>query len=252
MGTSNIGNTKVLGQQRCCVVVYGMMNDKITHSCHDLAYSNIFAIWYAKKQSHQNVSSHKVMLLTSKMMNFGMEKGKIWCIVGSGGTSIILEGRRGQGKIFGVKKIFLNSPEACNNYHCLCWNCQIWSNSTHLIMGGGGECPCGATTNCGKEKSPLSVFFLHTMHHFGDQLFTLWMTFQIVRHDRTMEQIVFPILPVCEFLTAMTKYKVYHTAEQDEQGSKVSDFFERTEDMFEEMQWQKKLRGNYRQGNSKS
>ena len=67
-----------------------------------------------------------------------------------------------------------------------------------------------------------------------------------------MEQIVFPILPVCEFLTAMTKYKVYHTAEQDEQGSKVADFFERTEDMFEEMQWQKKLRGNFRQGNSRS
>ena len=64
-----------------------------------------------------------------------------------------------------------------------------------------------------------------------------------MRQDRTMEQIVFPILPVCEFLTPMTKSNLYRTAEQDEQGSKVSDFFERTEDMLEEMQWQKKLRG---------
>lgn len=66
---------------------------------------------------------------------------------------------------------------------------------------------------------------------------------EIVRHDRTMEQIVFPVPQICEFLTRETKVKVFNTTERDEQGSKVSDFFERTEDLFNEMKWQKKLRG---------
>lgn len=72
---------------------------------------------------------------------------------------------------------------------------------------------------------------------------TCSVLFQIVRHDRTLEQIVFPIPEMCEYLTEETKLKVLHTAERDDQGSKVSDFFERTEDMLHEMQWQKKLRG---------
>lgn len=66
---------------------------------------------------------------------------------------------------------------------------------------------------------------------------------QIVRHDRTLEQIVFPIPEICEYITSDTKSKILNTAERDDQGSKVSDFFERTEDMFSEMKWQKKLRG---------
>ncbi|XP_053593161.1 inositol 1,4,5-trisphosphate receptor isoform X1 [Microplitis demolitor] len=66
---------------------------------------------------------------------------------------------------------------------------------------------------------------------------------EIVRHDRTLEQIVFPIPEICELITNDTKLRVLHTAERDDQGSKVSDFFERTEDMFNEMKWQKKLRG---------
>jgi len=37
--------------------------------------------------------------------------------------------------------------------------------------------------------------------------------------------------------------KTFHSAERDEQGSKVFDFFERNEDLFNEMKWQKKLRG---------
>ena len=58
-----------------------------------------------------------------------------------------------------------------------------------------------------------------------------------------MEQIVFPIPEICEYLTGETKHFVLNTAERDDQGSKVSDFFERHEDMFAEMKWQKKLRG---------
>ena len=50
-------------------------------------------------------------------------------------------------------------------------------------------------------------------------------TIQVVRHDRSMEQIVFPIPEICEYLTEETKRKTYLTAERDDQGSKVADFF---------------------------
>ncbi|CAH0562339.1 unnamed protein product [Brassicogethes aeneus] len=65
---------------------------------------------------------------------------------------------------------------------------------------------------------------------------------EIVRNDRTLEQIVFPIPEICEYITTDTKIKVLNTAERDDQGSKVFDFFERTDQMFNEMKWQKKLR----------
>ncbi|XP_062319249.1 inositol 1,4,5-trisphosphate receptor type 1 isoform X4 [Osmerus eperlanus] len=66
---------------------------------------------------------------------------------------------------------------------------------------------------------------------------------EIVRLDRTMEQIVFPVPNICEFLTNESKLRVYYTTERDEQGSKINDFFLRSEDLFNEMNWQKKLRG---------
>ncbi|CAL4061721.1 unnamed protein product, partial [Meganyctiphanes norvegica] len=65
---------------------------------------------------------------------------------------------------------------------------------------------------------------------------------EITRSDRTLEQIVFPIPTICQYLTSETKLKVLNTAELDEQGSKVTDFFTRCEDMFNEMKWQEKLR----------
>lgn len=65
---------------------------------------------------------------------------------------------------------------------------------------------------------------------------------QIVRHDRTMEQIVFPKPEICKYLTKETKQRVYMTAERDEQGTKVPDFFEKCNDMYLEMLWQKKLK----------
>jgi hypothetical protein len=58
-----------------------------------------------------------------------------------------------------------------------------------------------------------------------------------------MEQIVFPIPEVCEYLTHETKLRVFATVERDDQGSKVSEFFQLADDMFQEMQWQKSLRG---------
>lgn len=68
---------------------------------------------------------------------------------------------------------------------------------------------------------------------------------QIVRHDRTMEQIVFPVPNICEFLTRESKYRVFNTTERDEQGSKVNDFFQQTEDLYNEMKWQKKIRSEW-------
>jgi len=65
---------------------------------------------------------------------------------------------------------------------------------------------------------------------------------EIVRHDRTLEQIVFPIPEICEYLTEETRHRVYMTAERDDQNSKVTDFFSRTDSLFAEMKWQKKLR----------
>lgn len=58
-----------------------------------------------------------------------------------------------------------------------------------------------------------------------------------------MEEIVFPVPNICEFLTTESKLRVYYTTERDEQGSKINDFFLRAEDLFNEMNWQKKLRG---------
>ena len=63
-----------------------------------------------------------------------------------------------------------------------------------------------------------------------------------MRHDRSLEQIVFPIPEICEYLTAETKRKTYLTAERDDQGSKVADFFAKSTDMYTEMTWQKNLR----------
>ncbi|XP_041113341.1 inositol 1,4,5-trisphosphate receptor type 2-like isoform X1 [Polyodon spathula] len=67
---------------------------------------------------------------------------------------------------------------------------------------------------------------------------------EIVRHDRTMEQIVFPVPNICEYLTEESKIRVFNTTERDDQGSKVNDFFQQFEDLYNEMKWQKKIRNN--------
>ena len=46
------------------------------------------------------------------------------------------------------------------------------------------------------------------------------------------------------FMTEVTKNDVHVHSEKDEQGSKVTDFFAKTEEMYEEMKWQKKLRSS--------
>lgn len=72
---------------------------------------------------------------------------------------------------------------------------------------------------------------------------THWLRFgQIVRHDRSMEQIVFPVPNICEYLTEESKVRVFTTTERDDQGSKVNDFFQQFDNLYNEMRWQKKIR----------
>ena len=55
---------------------------------------------------------------------------------------------------------------------------------------------------------------------------------------------MFPIPEMCEYLTEDTQIKMFINPEKDVQGSKVADFFNQSDNMFQEMQWQKKLRSN--------
>ncbi|XP_023671026.2 inositol 1,4,5-trisphosphate-gated calcium channel ITPR2 isoform X2 [Paramormyrops kingsleyae] len=82
----------------------------------------------------------------------------------------------------------------------------------------------------------------------GDEALTYYANhtaqIEIVRHDRTMEQIVFPVPNICEYLTEESKTRVFCTTERDDQGSKVNHFFQQFEDLYNEMKWQKKIRNN--------
>ncbi|NXF12916.1 ITPR3 protein, partial [Smithornis capensis] len=88
-----------------------------------------------------------------------------------------------------------------------------------------------------EEEDPLAYYEKHTSQIEARPLGS-W----IVRLDRSMEQIIFPVPGICEFLTKETKYRLFTTTEQDEQGSKVSDFFDQSSFLHNEMEWQKKLR----------
>ncbi|TFK03722.1 protein B4 [Platysternon megacephalum] len=81
-----------------------------------------------------------------------------------------------------------------------------------------------------EEEDPLAYYEKHTSQ------------IEIVRLDRSMEQIIFPVPNICEFVTRETKYRLFTTTEQDDQGSKVSDFFDQSSFLHNEMEWQKKLR----------
>uniref|UniRef100_A0A672P4Q1 Inositol 1,4,5-trisphosphate receptor n=1 Tax=Sinocyclocheilus grahami TaxID=75366 RepID=A0A672P4Q1_SINGR len=82
----------------------------------------------------------------------------------------------------------------------------------------------------------------NTVHFTSDSHLGLYV--YIVRHDRTMEQIVFPVPNICEYLTEESKVRVFTTTERDDQGSKVNDFFQQFDDLYIEMRWQKKIRNN--------
>jgi hypothetical protein len=64
---------------------------------------------------------------------------------------------------------------------------------------------------------------------------------KIIR-ERVIEQIVFPVPTICEYLTKETKQRVFLTTEKDDQNSKITGFFGSVDIMWNEMKWQRKLR----------
>uniref|UniRef100_A0A183UJY7 RYDR_ITPR domain-containing protein n=1 Tax=Toxocara canis TaxID=6265 RepID=A0A183UJY7_TOXCA len=85
--------------------------------------------------------------------------------------------------------------------------------------------------NCDDEMTRMAVTYYkkHTAQ------------IEIVRRDRKMERVIFPIHTICEYLTPETKQNIFTETERDAQGSKVTEFFEQWPKLFEEMKWQKKL-----------
>jgi inositol 1,4,5-triphosphate receptor type 1 len=82
----------------------------------------------------------------------------------------------------------------------------------------------------GHENRALAYYAAHTAQ------------IEIIRDDRCMEQIVYPVPTICEYLTKETKQRIFLTTEKDEQNSKITGFFESVDAMWNEMKWQKKLR----------
>ncbi|EJD74264.1 cation channel family protein [Loa loa] len=64
---------------------------------------------------------------------------------------------------------------------------------------------------------------------------------EIVRSDRKMERVIFPIHAICKYLTPESKLNILLETEHDAQGSKVTEFFGQWPELFEEMKWQRKL-----------
>ena len=71
----------------------------------------------------------------------------------------------------------------------------------------------------------------------------VWYYFlsQIVRKDRTLEKIVFPVPQECRYLTDRSKDDVMQKTKCNEQGSKVDDFFTQIENLHSEMLCQQAL-----------
>jgi len=80
-----------------------------------------------------------------------------------------------------------------------------------------------------KEAAALRYYESHTAQ------------IEIVRGNREMERVVFPVPQICEYLTHETKLNVYHNTEQDERGCKIPHFFQSIDDLFDEMKWQREL-----------
>uniref|UniRef100_A0A5S6QTU2 Inositol 1,4,5-trisphosphate receptor n=1 Tax=Trichuris muris TaxID=70415 RepID=A0A5S6QTU2_TRIMR len=79
-------------------------------------------------------------------------------------------------------------------------------------------------------RNALKFYADHTAH------------IEIVRGDRTLEQIIFPVPHACTYLTEETKEHVFLNTERDLQGSKVPEFFNSFGKLYAEIMWQQTLR----------
>merc|ERR1719300_571913 len=64
---------------------------------------------------------------------------------------------------------------------------------------------------------------------------------EIVRSDSSIEQIVFPVPEVCQFLKEESKKKFYLNAEEDDEGYRASYFLRECDGLIDEIHWQKYL-----------
>ncbi|KAI3385554.1 hypothetical protein SNEBB_008534 [Seison nebaliae] len=76
------------------------------------------------------------------------------------------------------------------------------------------------------------------LHYYGSHTSKI----EIVRANGELENVVFPVPSICEYLTNETQEKVLQTTEEDEQGSKIPDFFSQASSLYDQMLWQKQLR----------
>ena len=74
-----------------------------------------------------------------------------------------------------------------------------------------------------KLSQPGVIWFTTTLYGYISylKLLLLLFTLQVVRRDRTLEKIVFPVPQLCEYLTETSKMNVYHKTERDDHNSKV-------------------------------
>ncbi|WKY04843.1 hypothetical protein Q1695_005670 [Nippostrongylus brasiliensis] len=144
-------------------------------------------------------------------------------LVDSSGTVSIHEDTKPDMKYISDEASTVDPKEVGHNIYILAH--QLARHSPELAQWLDPE----DSTKPAKTKNALDFYKKHTAQ------------IEIVRQDRTLERVVFPIHEVCSFLTKETKQNVYYNTERDNQGSKVSEFFDQWPAMYQEMMWQRKL-----------
>uniref|UniRef100_A0A6A7G5P7 Inositol 1,4,5-trisphosphate receptor n=5 Tax=Hirondellea gigas TaxID=1518452 RepID=A0A6A7G5P7_9CRUS len=121
----------------------------------------------------------------------------------------------------------VSPKEVGHNIYILCHQLSKHNDELHRLLHN---------TDLATQATPDKL--QRALKHYGENTAQI----EIARSNRTLEQIVFPIRDVCKHLTVDTQQKVRNTAELDKHNSKVTDFFEKFEDMHNEMKWQRKLK----------
>lgn len=68
---------------------------------------------------------------------------------------------------------------------------------------------------------------------------------EIVKNNGNLDQITFPIPKMCGYLNKFDKLNLFRTCERDEQGSKIPDFFEKCEELYEKISWDREKSRSY-------
>ncbi|CAG9800819.1 unnamed protein product [Chironomus riparius] len=68
---------------------------------------------------------------------------------------------------------------------------------------------------------------------------------EIVKNDRTLEDVMFPIPKLCKNLSQEAKSKIFLSCERDLQGSKIPDFFSKANELLDELEWDSRKSHNY-------